>query len=539
MSALSVNLPYPIFSDADGSPLDDGYIWIGVSNLSPQSNPITVYWNAALTQVASQPIRTQGGYPVNSGTPARLYVNSDYSIRVMNKNGSTVYSAPAATERYSDVVVSGVNAEDVIYDPPFTAATQRNVEQRLADSVNATDYGADPTGTNDSTSAIQAALNNNSVVYVPNGTYRCDDCIVIPANKTLIVAGKLCRLSAHSASTRPVVKLFGEYASLFGFGLTSEIKSENASPAGVVLWGSESATTEYVAFRWACVKNLSIVGAGVSGSNKGLALYNSQFYIGGALYDGHFSDLWIFNCRTSVYLNPISNGNTFHNLNIWNTEGSIVCDGALGGLVTDNNFTNLFTDGSPSHSSGVYARYTSHSNFVNMNGEPGAGRLCDIDNTCSRITFIGVDNHSSPPIFNAGLSFYAVNGSASVTNLSGTNLTGTNLTMTGGTTTFQDSTSSGSYNRLRVEPTVAAFGGTGGVALLPGNVPGSGTAQFWTYFKDQVVGSGTTKHNVAIDGQQRAASFGITGGSAGASGSFTTVDGKTVTVVGGIITAIV
>ena len=111
--------------------------------------------------------------------------------------------------------------------------------------------------------------------------------------------------------------------------------------------------------------------------------------------------------------------------------------------------------------------------------------------------------------------------------------------MTGGTTTFQDSASTSSYNRLRVQPTVAAFGGAGGVALLPGNVPGSGTAQFWTYFKDQVSGAGTTKHNVAIDGEQRAASFGITGGASGASGSFTTVDGKTVTVVGGIITAIV
>ncbi len=111
MTALSIQPTYPIFTDIDGQPLEDGFVWIGQANLDPQVNPINVYWDAALTIPASQPIRTRGGYPVNSGTPARLYVNSDYSIRVMNKNGSLVYSAPTATERYSDVVISGILAE--------------------------------------------------------------------------------------------------------------------------------------------------------------------------------------------------------------------------------------------------------------------------------------------------------------------------------------------------------------------------------------------------------------------------------------------
>jgi len=101
MSALSIQPTFPIFTETDGQPLENGYIWLGTVNLDPQVNPINVYWDAALTVQAAQPIRTQSGYPVNNGTPARLYVNSDYSIRVMNKNGSLVYSAPAVTERYS------------------------------------------------------------------------------------------------------------------------------------------------------------------------------------------------------------------------------------------------------------------------------------------------------------------------------------------------------------------------------------------------------------------------------------------------------
>lgn len=106
MTALSIQPTYPIFTDIDGQPLEAGYIWIGTASLNPLTNPISVYWDAALTQPAAQPIRTVGGYPVNSGTPARLYVNSDYSIQVQNRNGSVVYSAPEATERYNEIVVS-------------------------------------------------------------------------------------------------------------------------------------------------------------------------------------------------------------------------------------------------------------------------------------------------------------------------------------------------------------------------------------------------------------------------------------------------
>jgi hypothetical protein len=93
MSALSIKPPYPAFAGADGLPLENGYIWVGTVNLNPQVNPITVFWDSALTIPAALPIRTLNGYPVYQGSPSRFYVASDYSIQVLDSKGSLVYTS--------------------------------------------------------------------------------------------------------------------------------------------------------------------------------------------------------------------------------------------------------------------------------------------------------------------------------------------------------------------------------------------------------------------------------------------------------------
>jgi hypothetical protein len=93
MPTIEVNPPFPAFAGKDGQPLENGYIWIGAVNLNPQTNPIAVYWDDAKTILAAQPIRTLAGYPVYQGTPSRFFVGSDYSIQVLDKNGSLVYTS--------------------------------------------------------------------------------------------------------------------------------------------------------------------------------------------------------------------------------------------------------------------------------------------------------------------------------------------------------------------------------------------------------------------------------------------------------------
>ena len=173
MTTLSIQPPFPLITDIDGQPLEDGYIWIGVANLPPIGNPVSVYWDAALTQPAALPVRTRGGYPVNNGTPARLYVGSDYSIQVQNKNGSVIYSAPAATERYSGVVVE-ISSTDVSFLQAGTGAVTRTAQAKMRDIISAADFGVVGDNVTDNSVALQNFLNacRNSLGYIPPGDYK-------------------------------------------------------------------------------------------------------------------------------------------------------------------------------------------------------------------------------------------------------------------------------------------------------------------------------------------------------------------------------
>lgn len=91
--------PIPLFLDLAGGLLDSGYVFIGDADDDPEVSPIQVYWDAALTIPAAQPLRTRGGVIVNAGAPAIAYVAAaDYSMRVRDADLSLVSYVPSASE---------------------------------------------------------------------------------------------------------------------------------------------------------------------------------------------------------------------------------------------------------------------------------------------------------------------------------------------------------------------------------------------------------------------------------------------------------
>ncbi len=88
--------PRPLFLNARGNLLDGGFVYVGVANADPESNPIEVFWDAALTIPAAQPLRTMGGVIVNGAAPAFVFFEQeDFSYRVRDAEGDLVDYVPS------------------------------------------------------------------------------------------------------------------------------------------------------------------------------------------------------------------------------------------------------------------------------------------------------------------------------------------------------------------------------------------------------------------------------------------------------------
>lgn len=130
MALTQVTGPYPIFTDLDGSPLDDGYLYIGAINEDPETNPIQVFWDSDLTIPATQPIRTNSGYAWRNGTPALLYTAGEFSITIRNKRQEFVLYSPvgygfdpaavSASVVKNDFIGDGVEVDFTLSSAPST-----------------------------------------------------------------------------------------------------------------------------------------------------------------------------------------------------------------------------------------------------------------------------------------------------------------------------------------------------------------------------------------------------------------------------------
>jgi|694.fasta_scaffold21145_13 hypothetical protein len=145
--SLQIAPPYLVFTDKNGDPLDSGFVYVGVANQNPETNPVQVYYDTALTQPAAQPLRTSSGYIMRNGSPALIYANASggFSTTVRDKSGSLIIYSP---------VGFGI--------PPETGL------------ISVADFGAVGDGVTDDTAAFQAAAleaGPGNPIYVPSGRY--------------------------------------------------------------------------------------------------------------------------------------------------------------------------------------------------------------------------------------------------------------------------------------------------------------------------------------------------------------------------------
>lgn len=119
--------PYQVYTDKSGKPLDNGKLYFGLANQDPETYPQAVFWDAAGTIPAAQPIRTLGGYPVYNGTPAIVYCNNFYSVTSRDQNNVFQYTFPDSSVYDTPTSVAGSNvfsARNLLINASF------NVNQR-------------------------------------------------------------------------------------------------------------------------------------------------------------------------------------------------------------------------------------------------------------------------------------------------------------------------------------------------------------------------------------------------------------------------
>lgn len=101
MTYYAITAQYPIFTDLDGTPLENGYIYIGTQGNNPITNPQTAYWDDDLLYPTAQPIRTLAGAPNRNGSPNQLYCADNFSILIQDKNGNQVYYNQNGVKSYT------------------------------------------------------------------------------------------------------------------------------------------------------------------------------------------------------------------------------------------------------------------------------------------------------------------------------------------------------------------------------------------------------------------------------------------------------
>lgn len=231
MASVQVVSPFEIFTDVDGNPLEDGYIFIGVAGMDPVANPVAAFFDSALTVPATQPIRTKGGYASNAGTPSRLYIaETTYSTLVRNKNSTLILTAltspapflvaPASSTDNELPLFSGTSGNILKGTGTIVTAAGRELLDDASAAAQRTTLGATTVGDAVFIAATPAAARTATGTVIGTDVQAFDADLQALANNA--TNGLLARTGAGTAAARTVTGTANEIAVSNGDGVAGD-----------------------------------------------------------------------------------------------------------------------------------------------------------------------------------------------------------------------------------------------------------------------------------------------------------------------------
>ncbi len=226
MSVEIVN-PFDSYRATSGAALDLGKLYVGVANLDPQTNPIAVFYDEALTIAAPQPIPTSGGYIWRNGAPARIFSSeTEYSIKLLDKNNLQVFYVPVVgVAQESQAGIAGAAGDGVTDDtaafnalPPELWGSRIDLKglayKVAAIPKNARYYNGDfilPTGAVSlRRNPLDNPIDGNSIVAMGDGLqhYWCFDAVTLQ-NKQIMALVKTAHRHDRSSGS-PIFAMYSE-----------------------------------------------------------------------------------------------------------------------------------------------------------------------------------------------------------------------------------------------------------------------------------------------------------------------------------------
>ena len=231
-----------------------------------------------------------------SVTPNKFIRSQNGAFQVVN---STYTSAILNLDDYGNLSASTFNG-NIPFTQSGTGAVARTVNAKLNESVSVLDFGADPTGVADSTSAIQLAANLGNV-HFPIGNYLVNGIVTFPSGSVNVV---------------------GDYSTItFGSG-------------GQFLFPSNSTIARIVGIK--CVSNSALSILKFTGTGGlFLNLSDSKFYSGTATSQNLINMVGVYGSMSNCEFNG--------------TSGHMDCVG-IQSSSANFAFTNISSHGSQSRS---------------------------------------------------------------------------------------------------------------------------------------------------------------------------------------------
>jgi hypothetical protein len=251
------------FSNA-GVPLAGGKIYTYAAGTT--TNKAT-YTSAAGTTAHTNPIVLDAAGRVPGG---EIWLTDGLQYKFVVKTSTEVLIGT-----YDNIV--GINptsnAENVVYNPPFTGGVATNVEDKLAQYISAADFGAVGNGSFDNATAINAAatavaaLGGGVVTFGP-GTFIVGATINLPDNVVLQGAGQFSTVIKLKNATN--ANIIQKKAGAVGFGaglfdLTIDGNDTNNTSGGIYWAGASTGRGPSFTFERVTVTKCAPVASPPSG----------------------------------------------------------------------------------------------------------------------------------------------------------------------------------------------------------------------------------------------------------------------------------